>query len=94
MAYGTIAEQIAELETERARLKTAISAAQSGHSSFTVDGLSVTNYRLSDLRGDLNRVEKSLQRLYRGGRGFQIDMSHPGTDDDSTDNTVYTKVQA
>lgn len=94
MAYGTIDEQITELETERARLKTAIAAAQSGASSFTVDGLSVTNFRLSDLRGDLTRVEKSLQRLYRGGRGFQVDMSHPGTDDDSTDNTVYTQVQA
>ena len=94
MAYGTIAEQIAELETERTRLKTAIAAAQSGTSSFTVDGMSVTNFRLSALRGDLVRVEKSLQRLYRGGRGLQIDMSHGGTDSASTDNTVYTKVQA
>jgi len=95
MANRTVDEQVTELEAERAVLKTAITAAQTaGLSSFATDGLSAT-YRLAELRADLIRVEKSLQRLYRGGRGFVIDMSHPGgSDSGSTDSTVYTKVQA
>jgi hypothetical protein len=71
----TRAEHLAELQTERTRLKTAISTAQSGASSTSIDGMSVTQWRTEDLRKELIRVEKSIQRLCRGGRGMPIDMN-------------------
>jgi hypothetical protein len=89
---ATNADQLTELQTELAAVKTAMSAARSGGSSFTVDGLSYTNWRLADLREERTRLEKAIQRLLRGGRGFVVDMSHPGTESAETDNTVYTQV--
>lgn len=90
MAGRTIAAQITALETERTRLETAIAAAQSGHSSFTVGGFSATRWRVQDLRSELIRVEKSLQRLYRGGRGFQIDLSYAAGDQGTADYPATT----
>ena len=72
---ATKADKLAELETERTRLKTSIAAAQGGASSFSADGFSVTQWRIPDLTAELRRVEKSIQRLLRGGRGIVVDMS-------------------
>ena len=83
MAARTIAQKITALETERDALESAISGGQAGNSSFTLDGVSVTKWRLGDLRKELTRVEKSLQRLYRGGRGMPVDLSYgDGNSDD------------
>ena len=83
MANRTIAQKITALETERDALEAAISSGRSGGSSFTLDGVSVTNWRLGDIRKELTRVEKSLQRLYRGGRGMPVDLSYgDGNSDD------------
>jgi hypothetical protein len=99
MANQTIQEKITELEAELVLIKSqmATASASSGVQSFTVDGMSVANTSptmYTALKDRRREIEKSLQRLYRGGRGFVVDMSYPGTDDASTDNTVYTEVQA
>jgi len=91
MANRTVTEKIALLETERDRLETAISSQQSGLSSFAIDGQSYTNWRVSDLSAELTRVEKSLQRLYRGGRGFVIDMSQAAGTTASPETIEYVK---
>ena len=75
MANRTIAEQIAALEARRDKLEAALDQTESGISSFAVDGMSTTYSSPRSLRDELTRVEKSLQRLYRGGRGIIIDMS-------------------
>jgi len=41
-----------------------------------VDGASTSFFQINSMRDELTRVEKSLQRLYRGGRGISIDMSY------------------
>ena len=81
---ATRAEQLNEVEAEISRLKTAIASAQGGASSFMVDGIQHTSWRLSDLRDDLTKAEKRRQRLLRGGRGIVIDMS-AGVPGDSSD---------
>jgi hypothetical protein len=72
---ATQAQKLAALRTEETRLSTAIATAQSGVSSFSVDGFSATQFRMSDLRDELTRVRKSIRRLLRGGRGMLVDMS-------------------
>jgi len=72
---ATKAEKLAELQEELSAVKTALTAARSGNSSVSVDGMSVTNWRISDLRDEKARIEKSMQRLLRGGRGIVVDMS-------------------
>ena len=79
MANRTIAERIAELEADRTRVRTALATLQTGVQSTTVDGMTVSRFQLKDLRSDLTRIEKSLQRLYRGGRGIVLDMSYGGS---------------
>ena len=93
MANRTIAEQIAVLEARRDKLETALDAVTTGINSTTVDGMSVSYANVNNIRHELTRCEKSLQRLYRGGRGFQIDLSSTGLDDASKlINTTYTQV--
>lgn len=94
MANQTVAEKITELEAELALVKAQQAAASSGGQSFTVDGLSVSKVNYGALRDRRTSIEKSLQRLYRGGRGIVVDMSSPGVDPADGDNTVYTRVQA
>ena len=99
MANQTVSEKITELESELALIKTQMAAASasSGTQSFAVDGLSVSNTSpamYSALRDRRREIEKSLQRLYRGGRGFVVDLSVSAADDASGDNTVFTRVQA
>ena len=79
MANRTIAERITELEADRTRVRTALATLQAGVQSTTVDGMTVSRFQLKDLRADLTRIEKSLQRLYRGGRGMVLDMSYGGS---------------
>jgi len=75
MANRTIAEQITVLEARRDRLETALDAATTGTASISMDGMAKTFTRTESIRDELTRVEKSLQRLYRGGRGMPVDMS-------------------
>ena len=91
---ATIDEQITELEAELVLVKAQLASASAAGQSFTIDGLTVSAVAYRALRDRRVELEKSLQRLYRGGRGFVVDMSHDGTDSASTDATVYTKVQA
>jgi len=93
MANRTIAEQIAILEARRDALETALTSATSGLASFSQDGMSASFSTPDKISAELTRVEKSLQRLYRGGRGFQIDLSQTSaTDDTDTINATYTEV--
>jgi hypothetical protein len=90
---ATNAAKLTELQTELALVKTQLATARAGGQSFSVDGLSKTAWNINDLRREQTRLEKSIQRLLRGGRGFAIDLSYPASSsDDSTDNTVYTVV--
>ena len=77
---ATKAERLVELEADRTRIRTAIAAAQtaSGSQSITVDGMSVSSgsgANVKYLREELTAVEKSIQRLLRGGRGIVLDLS-------------------
>jgi hypothetical protein len=93
MANRTIAEQIAVLEARRDKLEAALDAVTTGTSSVAVDGMSTSYSSPDNIQKELTRCEKSLQRLYRGGRGFQIDLSSTGLDDASKlINTTYTQV--
>lgn len=78
MANRTIAEQIAILEARRTRLETALDATTTGTASVSIDGMSVGYATAGNIRAELTRCEKSLQRLYRGGRGMPVDMSEAG----------------
>ena len=75
MANRTIAEQIAVLEARRDKLETALDAVTTGSSSIAVDGMSRSFSNPQHIQAEMTRVEKSLQRLYRGGRGMPVDMS-------------------
>lgn len=90
MANRTIAEQITALEARRDTLEAALTTAttSAATTSFTVDGQSFqagVGINIKYLRDDLTRVEKSLQRLYRGGRGMPVDMSQAARGDTSAD---------
>jgi hypothetical protein len=82
---GTQAEKLAELQTELATVKAAIATARGGSSSFSFQGMSQTSWRLDDLYHERARIEKSIQRILRGGRGILTDMSYgfggTGSDD-------------
>ena len=94
MANQTVAAKITELEAELALVKAQQAGASAGGQSFTVDGQSYTAVNYNALKDRRTQIEKSLQRLYRGGRGFVVDMSHPSTTTVDGDNTVYTQVSA
>ena len=94
MANQTVAEKITELEAELVLIKAQMATASAGGQSFSVDGLSVTRANYEAIRDRRREIEKSLQRLYRGGRGFVVDMSFPNADSPNGDNTVFTRVQA
>lgn len=80
VGVATKAEKLVELQADRTRIRAALAAAQtaSGKRGFSVDGLSVqqgSGGNVKSLRDELVSVEKSIQRLLRGGRGIAIDMS-------------------
>jgi hypothetical protein len=76
---ATKAEKLAELEADRVRLRASIASAQTAAASggWTIDGASQQSSvgNIKPLRDELIAVEKSIQRLLRGGRGIVIDMS-------------------
>jgi hypothetical protein len=72
---ATKAQKLAELQAELTAIKTQQTAARSGMSSFSLGAMSVTQQRLDTLATERTRVEKSIQRLLRGGRGIVVDMS-------------------
>ena len=87
---ATLAERIAELQADRVRIRAAIAAAQTaaGSPGFSVDGQSVqagAGANIKYLREDLASVERSLQRLLRGGRGMHVDMSQAANGANSSD---------
>lgn len=79
---ATAAQKLAKLDAQIEAIETNLAAARSGASSFSADGLSVTAWRLEDMTKELVRLNKSRQRLLRGGRGIIVDMSSgvPGGD--------------
>ena len=93
MANPTIAAQIAELEAELVLVKAQMASALTAATSYSLGDLSVSMSaaNVKDCRDRRREIEKSLQRLYRGGRGIQIDMSYPGTTSPiSTENQACT----
>ena len=57
------------------------SATQAATQSVSIDGMSIQSgvgININYIRSELTRCEKSLQRLYRGGRGMPVDMSEAG----------------
>lgn len=92
MANRTIAEQITVLEARRDALETALTTTTGGHQSVSMGGMSVSFSNPDAISKELIRVNKSLQRLYRGGRGIVIDMSYGNSDSLPTDQTSYTRV--
>jgi hypothetical protein len=95
VANRTIAQQITILETRRTTLEAALTAATTGVNSFSVAGMSVAYSSPVQIREELTRTEKSLQRLYRGGRGMPVDMSQAASggatfDDTRTIHETYT----
>lgn len=72
----TRAQQITELEAELVIVKAQMTAAASGAKSFTLGDFSVATLDYSSLTARRTAIEKSLQRLYRGGRGMFIDQSY------------------
>ena len=91
---ATIAAQITELEAELVLVKAQQATASAGGQSFAVDGISVSHVNYRALAERRTQIEKSLQRLYRGGRGFIVDMSYPSAPASDGDNTTFTRVQA
>jgi len=85
MANRTIAEQIAVLEARRDRLETALDTVTTGAASISIDGMSTSFSSTDNIRAELTRVEKSLQRLYRGGRGMPVDLSQASGGDGHLD---------
>jgi hypothetical protein len=72
---ATKAEKLAELQTELTAVKAAMTAALTGGRSVSIDGMSYSAWGMSELRDERTRLEKSIQRLLRGGRGMVVDMS-------------------
>ena len=77
---ATIASQITELEVELIAVKAAMTSMLTGGQSASMDGISKTNISYDALKSRRCEIEKSLQRLKRGGRGIVQDMSY-GTGD-------------
>jgi hypothetical protein len=85
-SVATIAERITELEAELVAVKAALTSARSGGQSFTVDGQSYSSWSMSGLRDERTRIEKSIQRLLRGGRGMPVDLSQAANGGTNTSN--------
>ena len=75
MANPTKAQQITALEAELVIVKAGMANGNAGISSFTLGDMSVTQGSYTAMAARRTAIEKSLQRLYRGGRGIAVDMS-------------------
>jgi hypothetical protein len=73
---ATLAAQITELEAELVLVKSQIASVRASGQSSSIEGISISRASLSGLVDERTRIEKSLQRLYRGGRGMVVDMSY------------------
>jgi len=82
---STLAVQLAALQAELVTLKAAITSAIGGMASFSIDGVSQSNWKIEELRTERTRLEKSIQRLLAGGRGIVIDMSASDTNETAVD---------
>ena len=91
MANRTIAQQIAVLEARRTVLEAALTSTTGGTASFSVDGLSKSYSNPAAISAELTKVEKSLQRLYRGGRGFVVDHSYAATGEGDPTNDAWVE---
>ena len=91
VANRTVAQQITVLEARRDALEAALTAVTTGTMSFSLDGFSVSNSNPAAIREELTRTEKSLQRLYRGGRGFVVDHSYEATGEGDPRNDAWVE---
>ena len=82
---ATIAAQITELEAELVAVKAAMVTTMAAGQSFTTDGLSRSAVSYPALKQRRKEIEKSLQRLYRGGRGVLVNLSYGVTGQASED---------
>jgi len=72
---ATKAEKLAELQAELVDIKAARKEA-SVYASFSVPGGLTAAFRNpAELSARRTQIEKSIQRLLRGGRGMPVDMS-------------------
>lgn len=71
----TRAEQITELETELATLKTARTSALTGGSQAMLGDMSISGISSVEIGKRIAQIERDLQRLRRGGRNIIVDMS-------------------
>ena len=88
MALGTIQEQITALEAELVLVKAQMAAASAGAQSVTLGSMSWSGVNYQAISTRRKEIEKSLQRLYRGGRGFVIDMSHTDPESEEPDSAM------
>lgn len=71
----TKAEQLAELEAELVIIKAQMLAITTGGQSLSLSGMNVSKVNYPALKDRRIEVEKSIQRLTRGGREMVMDMS-------------------
>lgn len=76
LCMATIAAQIIELEAELVLVKAQMASCRASGQSSSIDGMSITRVQLSGLAEERTKLEKSIQRLQRGGRGVVLDMSY------------------
>lgn len=76
---ATVAERIIELTAERVEIVTAVKNILLGGQSAGSDGQNVSKANLAELYRRRNEIDKSLQRLNRGGRQIYIDHSGAGS---------------
>jgi hypothetical protein len=74
--HGIAPELLTIEAAERAALKLQIAAAQSGGQSASIAGMSISRVNYAGLHSQRVMLEKRIQRLYRGGRGFVVDASY------------------
>ena len=88
----TIAQQIAVLEARRTVLETALTSVSGGTAAFSIPGGLSKAYRdPAAISAELTKVEKSLQRLYRGGRGFVVDHSYEAAGEGDPTNDAWVE---
>ena len=72
---ATQAEKLAELRAELALVKAQMAAASAGGQSVTMGPFSISAVNYNALKERRIALEKSIDRILRGGRGVVIDMS-------------------
>ena len=75
LGMATVAERLAELNTELTEVKTAISGILTRGQSAGMSGMNVGRANLPALYDRRRELEKSIQRLTNGDRGFSVDLA-------------------